>query len=218
MDESKIDVDYEALDRLLEALGEGVGSRVSVSVPARAVAPPRHTSRGWPRRVRGSIGVGLTWAAAWGLVGGLIWFIRTAADYGLDSFSIALFLGRQYAIVGFLGGVTFSALLNLTNGRRRFDELRTSRFTAWGAVGGLLIGGGYSAALTALFGGGFEVVDAQFVAVTTLCGAGSAAGSLAMARRAQDRHLLDPVVTTKDAGLSPDETREPRGKAKETSD
>lgn len=190
MDERRIDPDYEALDRLLAAIGEGVGNRVSMAAATQVVTPKRGAARGWPRRVRGTLGVGLTWAASWGLAGGLMWLLKTTAEYGLESFSVALFLGRQYAVVGFFGGVTFSALLRLTHGRRQFDELRTTAFAAWGALGGLLIGGAYSGLLAAAFGGGFDAVTAQFVAVTTLFGSGSAAGSLEIARRAEDRHLL----------------------------
>ena len=161
----------------------------------------------WLKRIRATIGVGLTWAAGWGLGGALMWLIRTAPEYGLDSFDIALLLGGQYAVVGFLGGVTFSALLRLTEGRRRFDQLRASRFATWGALGGLSIGAGYSGVLAALFGGGFDIPTLQFVAITTLFGGGSAAGSLALARLADDRELLEEGAQTADVGLSRDERR-----------
>ena len=160
--------------------------------------------RSWLKRIRAAIGVGLTWAVGWGLSGGLMWLIMTAAEYGFD---VALFLGRQYAVVGFLGGVTFSALLRLTEGRRRFDELRIPRFAVWGALGGFLIGAGYSGVLTVLFGGGFDAATGQFVAITTLFGAGSAAGSLSIARLADDRQLLEEGAQTADVGLSRDEKR-----------
>lgn len=62
--------------------------------------------RDWLKRIRGATGVGLTWAVGWGLGGGLIWLARTFTDFGFD---VALFLGAQYALIGFLGGVTLSA-------------------------------------------------------------------------------------------------------------
>ncbi len=160
--------------------------------------------RSWLKRIRAAIGVGLTWAVGWGLSGGLMWLIMTAAEYGFD---VALFLGRQYAVVGFLGGVTFSALLRLTEGRRRFDELRIPRFAAWGALGGFLIGAGYWGLTSVLFGAFDTEGVGQFVAITTLFGAGSAAGSLSIARLADDRQLLEEGAQTADVGLSRDEKR-----------
>jgi hypothetical protein len=47
---------------------------------------------------------------------------------------------QTLAIPGFLGGVSFAALLSFAEGRRRFDELSLPRCTAWGAVVGLLLG------------------------------------------------------------------------------
>ena len=162
--------------------------------------------RSWLKRIRATIGVGVTWAVGWGLSGGLMWLIMTAAEYGID---VALFLGRQYAVVGFLGGVTFSAVLRLTEGQRRFGELRIPRFAAWGALGGFLIGAGYSGVMTVLFGGvWFGAALGQWVAVTTLMGAGSAAGSLAIARLADDRQLLEEGAQTVDVGLSREERRQ----------
>ena len=217
MDERKVDVDYEALDRVLGALGTEVANRVSASGPVYSAAPRRRAARNWRRRIRGAVGVGLTWAVLWGLGGGLMWLVRTAADNGLQSLDIALFLGSQYAVVGFLGGVTFSALLRLAEGRRRFDQLRARRFAVWGALGGLLIGGIYAGALMLLFGDGFDAATVQFLAIDALFGAGSAAGSLAIARRADDRRWLERGLETTDGGLTAEERRLPSHK-RETED
>ena len=156
--------------------------------------------KGWLKRVRGAIGVGVTWAAGWGLGGGLIWLTRTFSEFGFD---VALVLGGQYALIGFLGGVTFSAILRFTDGRRRFDELRIPKFAGWGGLGGLLIGGAYIGLLSVLFGQGFDAPTVvEFLGITTLFGAGSASGSLAIARIADDRELLEESEEAADVGLS----------------
>jgi hypothetical protein len=59
------------------------------------------------------------------------------------------------------------------------------RFAGWGAVGGLLLSGTF--AWAAGLGGEFLVLGPVFA----LAGAGCAAGSLALARRAEERELLD---------------------------
>jgi hypothetical protein len=71
-------------------------------------------------------------------------------------------------------------------GRRRFDQMSLPRFAAWGAVGGILLSGIFVVA-AGLGGDGFLVLGPVFA----LSGAGSAAGSLALARMAEDRELLD---------------------------
>ena len=59
------------------------------------------------------------------------------------------------------------------------------RFAAWGALGGFLL----TVFVQLSVGGpGLSIIAAT---VTTLLGAGSAAGSLALARRAEDRELLE---------------------------
>ena len=154
--------------------------------------------RGWFRRIRGAIGVGLTWAVGWGLGGGLIWLVRTFAEFGVD---VALFLGAQYALIVFLGGVTFSAR------RTRFDQLRIPTFAGWGGLGGLLIGAVYLAQLWTFYGGGPDAATLEFLAITTLFGAGSAGGSLALARLADDGRLLEQGQEASGVGLSDVERR-----------
>lgn len=155
--------------------------------------------RSWLRRIRGAIGVGLTWAAGWGLFGGTLWLFR--------AWEIALSAGFNYAVSGFVGGALFSLLLRLAEGRRRFDELKITRFAGWGALGGLLIGVGYAVVATTLYPEG-DYLWGQYFAITTVLGAGSAAGSLALARVTDDRQLLEQGEEAADVGLSSQEQRE----------
>ena len=130
----------------------------------------------WLRRIRGAIGIGFTWAAAWS-VAGLVprWLFGFNPDV---PFPIV------FGVLGFIAGVIFSGLLMLTEGRRGFDQMRLSRFAVWGAVGGFLL----SALFTRVASLGFADVIAiapTFAVASALC----ASGSLALARRAARREL-----------------------------
>lgn len=152
----------------------------------------------WLQRVRGAIGTGLTWAAGWSPIGaltGLAMGFVLGAPLGV----VVVNYVSMFAVLGFIGGATFSTVLRLAEGRRRFDDLSLPRFTAWGALGGLLLGG--IAIAGGLLGPGLTFVDAIIAGTTTLLGAGSAAGSLALARRVDDGRLLDAGEEAPEARL-----------------
>lgn len=131
----------------------------------------------WQRRIRGALGIGLAWAVAWFGAGMILLLI---VGIGAADVPFPLFFG----LLGFLAGVTFSGILGFVDGRRRFDQMSIPRFALWGGVGGLLL----SIALVLVAGAGaFPVLALVFA----LAGAGCAAGSLALARMAEDRPRLD---------------------------
>ena len=73
-------------------------------------------------------------------------------------------------------GVIFSVVLAVSESRRRFDQMSLPRFAGWGAAGGLALFGAF--ALTAGPAG-----EPLFLApLLALAGAGSATGTLALAR------------------------------------
>ena len=159
----------------------------------------------WLKRIRGALGMGLTWAAAWFGVGmiflsGLLVFGTPPVGTGLAAVVANSVL---LAVFGFIGGAIFSTVLGITEGRRRFDEMSLPRFAGWGAVGGL----GLSVLMltTGNGAGGSIVVGVIMTSVATLLGAGSAAGSLALARKADDRELLDAGADVGDVGLTQEE-------------
>ena len=85
------------------------------------------------RRIRGAIGMGLTWGAAWGAAGTILAVVtRFKADAPFPLI---------FAVLGFIAGVIFSAILALTESRRGFDQMSLPRFAGWGAVSGLLLSG-----------------------------------------------------------------------------
>lgn len=149
--------------------------------------------RKWLRRIRGAIGIGLTWAMTW-FSAGMVW--RFVVGFGPGDVPFPLVFGA----LGFLTGATFSGVLGVVEGRRRFDQMSVPRFAALGAIAGLL----FSVPLV-LTGGEFVVWLGPVVA---LAGAVSAAGTLALARKAEERELLDAAADLSDVGLSEDETRQ----------
>lgn len=123
------------------------------------------------QRIRGTIGMGLTWGAAWSVVG-LVprWVFGFNADAPFPLI---------FGVLGFIAGVTFSGVLMLTEGRRRFDQMSLPRFAGWGAVGGLLLSALFAKAASLGWGDVLAVAPTLSVAC-----AACAAGSLAVARRA----------------------------------
>ena len=130
------------------------------------------------RLLRGAIGMGLTWALAW-FGAGLI--LRPIVGPVGDDVPLPIVFG----MFGFMSGVAFSGVLKLVAGRRRFDELSLGRFAGWGAVGSALLW----ALLAATAGPAGEPL--VLLPVFALAGAGSAAGTLLLARKAEAPRLLD---------------------------
>ena len=85
----------------------------------------------WLKRIRGSLGMGLTWAAVGFGVGAVLELLSGAPVNG------ALFENALLAaVMGFINGVAFSAVLRIAEGRRTFEEMSLWRFAGWGVVGG----------------------------------------------------------------------------------
>ena len=151
----------------------------------------------WIRRIKGAIGIGLTWAVGWVPVGALtglgLWVMSS------DRPGLARLIGASALLfggLGFIGGSLFSAVLQLGDGRRRFDELTLPRFAIWGGLAGFLlpvIGGilGALAGVTAFGGPGVQLGDVVVSGMASLLGAGSAAGSLAIARKSGEESALN---------------------------
>lgn len=165
--------------------------------------------KSWMRRIRGAVGMGLTWAAGWAPVGVVISLIMEARA-GLPIGSLIDIWVLTFIPLGFIGGAIFSTALRVLEGRSRFDELSLPRFGAWGALGGLLLGVlAVSINLVgASFGAGFGLRETIILTTSTLLSAGSATGSLALARMTDDQELLTAGVRVAEVGLSEDESRE----------
>lgn len=142
--------------------------------------------------------MGLTWALAWFGAGVILLLI-----VGFDAADVPFPLG--FGLFGFLAGAAFSGVLGIVEGRCRFDEMSLPRFAGWGAIGGLLL----SVIFVVLANLGGENLEVLVLGpVFALAGAGSAVGSLALARMAEDREVLDADGGGVRAELSEDDLRE----------
>jgi hypothetical protein len=128
------------------------------------------------QRVRGAIGMGLVWGAAWSVAG----FIpRWLFGFNPDApFPI------MFGILGFLAGMAFSGILVLTERHRRFDAMSIPRFAVCGAIGGLVLSAIFTR-IGSLGAADVMMVAPTFAAACALC----ASGSLALARGAVRREL-----------------------------
>lgn len=134
--------------------------------------------RTWLRRIRGALGMGVVWAAAWGFAGGFPrWIFGIETDAPLPLI---------FGVFGFIAGVSFSAVIALIEGRRRFDQMSVPRFAAWGATGGLLLSVVLARA-TSLGWGDFVALASTLAIASAVC----ASGSLALARGAARQELPD---------------------------
>ena len=155
----------------------------------------------WLRRIRAAVTMGLIWAVPWAVVALLIGMI-VDPDGSMDEMWPVI-----GAYPGFLGGVLFSIVLSIAERHRPLSELSVRRFAAWGAAAGLAIG-----VLPFLLGTpAAEINVARLATVVigsfTVMSAGSAAGSLVLARRAEARQLLEAGADTYDARLQDGERR-----------
>lgn len=153
----------------------------------------------WLRRVRGAIGMGFAWAAAWFGAGMALLLI-----VGPDAADVPFPLG--FGLLGFLAGVTFSAVLTLVEGRRTFDQISIPRFSLWGGAAGVVFAALF-VFITGLVGSAsLNLLDMGII--FGLAGAGSAGGSLALARRADTRESLEAGGDGPEARLDEPETGE----------
>jgi hypothetical protein len=147
--------------------------------------------------------MGLTWAVAGGAVGTIVSLAILVRTGSRPDAPFPIMLGA----FGFVTGVVFSGVLTLFEGRRRFDQMSLPRFAAWGAAAGFALSATFFLAVSR----GDPAFLQYFVVVgpvVAVAAASGAACSLALARRAQARELLE---TTDDgpAVARSEETREP---------
>jgi hypothetical protein len=131
------------------------------------------------RKIRGVLGIGLTWGGTWAVI-----FAVTAAIIGIvDPDSIdpgegALNVMRIGAIFGFISGTGFGLLLALGERHKKILQLSMGRAALWGAL---------SATLVPLL---TPVSDAMVIFVCPIAAA-IACGSVAIAKKAELRTLTD---------------------------
>ena len=170
--------------------------------------------KNWLRRIRGALGMGLAWAAAWAVAGLLIGVaskVGVPLDWYFEVFDAPL---PAMAVPGFIAGAFFSVVLGIAGRRRRFHELSLTSFAVWGALGGLLLGLAPAAVVAVGLGSTEGSSIGLWRAIATVSGpfillsAASASGSLKIARLSENRTPLDSG--SKPAGVGPgqDEPKE----------
>ena len=152
--------------------------------------------KNWIRRLRGAMGIGVSWGIVWGMVGGVL-----EAIFGLPlGASGAAIVVREFlrgfiafGFVGFIGSGAFSLALSLDGRRRSFSEMSAFRFALLGGLAGLGVGLALS---------GAHLIT---LAVTAGTGAATAGGSFVLALRAHDPEALRMDEEISAAGLTEQE-------------
>jgi len=146
--------------------------------------------RGVLKRLRGALGVGLTWGAAWGAIFAAIGLIAWIFDpESIDPGEGPTVIIGTGAILGLVSGAVFSGLLVLAERGKELRDLSTARVALWGAVA------------TAVFP---LLTPADNSMLFFLCpmGAALAAGSVWAAKRALLRESPEtPVLEEGDPGV-----------------
>ena len=162
----------------------------------------------WLRRIRGTLGMGLTWAFAWA-VGGILIGVASKVmpflpwwDAFFRVFDAPL---PAFAVPGFFAGVFFSTVVGVLGRRSKLHELSVSRMAAWGAAAGamltafpfVLVGVGLASRSGSSVGTGqiIAVITAPFI----LFSAASAAMTLKIARLSRQKDSAAAVDDLPDA-------------------
>lgn len=151
----------------------------------------------WLQRIRGVLGMGLIWAVGGVGLGGLVELADNVAPAAHGFTRLVDMWPQTLAVLAFPRGVVFALVLGLARGRRRFEDFSLAQFAAWGAVAGLVIGAPALAAGAGLV----------FFGVTTFLSAVAGAASLAVARVAEGRGLLNAGPDRAEPRLTDGEAR-----------
>jgi hypothetical protein len=141
------------------------------------------------RRIRGAIGMGLTWSIPWAAVSAvtraaIIYFlVPLPADLSRLNVVLqaAITNGISGALIGFLTGTAFSLVLTMAERNRTLSSLSARRFALWGAAAG---GVTATTLVTLTWSGGVPnlVFASSFITVSVALGAACAALTLRLAR------------------------------------
>lgn len=132
--------------------------------------------RTWLKRARAALGLGLLWAVGGVAIAAVLELLDNVMPAAHPLTRLVDMWPQTLALLGFLSGTLFGAVLGIAASRRRFGELSMPLFTTLGAVAGLVLG----IVLRA---------PAPILGVLTVASAVGGASSLALARRAERREL-----------------------------
>ena len=146
------------------------------------------------RKLRGLLGVGITWGTLWAGIGagiGLVVGIVSPElwNWGNPILEWALGMG----LYGLVSGFGFGALLSLGEGSKTLRDLTLGRVALWGVLGSAAVPVVFG--FLGAFGAGTSMIDiVEAMAVTALLGGTFAPGSVALARRAELGAGDDPLL------------------------
>lgn len=92
------------------------------------------------RKLRGMLGMGITWSVGWAMVMFIIGTIIGVVDPdSIDPGEEPWRMAGMIAFVGFLSGTAFAAIFASAERRRKIRELSVLRSAFWGALGGAVL-------------------------------------------------------------------------------
>ena len=145
------------------------------------------------RKLRGILGTGLTWGAAWAAFFGALGLVISVVDpASIDPGEAPLMLAVFGGGFGLIAGTAFGLLLSFAEGRRRLIELTPGRAAIWGALAAATI----------------PLLKSNIDQVILFCpiGAAVAAATVAIARRSERQSMVaaaaDPLALGAGEGLS----------------
>jgi len=123
------------------------------------------------RKLRGTVGTGLTWATLWAAITASLGMLIAFVDPdSIDAGEGPLVAGAIVGLQGFVAGIGFSILLGLIEMRKTVRDLSLIRVALWGLLA--------SSALPLLTG-----MPTGMMWLVGILGAGSASATVAIARR-----------------------------------
>ena len=135
------------------------------------------------RRIRGIIGMGLTWAVGWAVLWGAP--VLIAAGFGaFEGLTPRMFLVGALFVAGcgFISGGAFGMILSAFERKKKLGDLSLKRIALMGGLVGVLGG----SALVAIFGITLWIP----IVILTVTGVGFASGTVALAKRS-DTKLIE---------------------------
>ena len=156
------------------------------------------------QKMRGLLGVGITWGTLWAGIGAGIGIVIGAVrpevwEWTNPIFEWAVGMG----LYGFVSGIGFGTLLTLREGRRSLLDLSLRRTALWGLLGGAVVPLLFGAA--GMFPAGTTLLDVLgAIGVTGFLGGTFAPASVAIAQRAEllagvERDRLGPDTHSEQA-------------------
>jgi hypothetical protein len=141
------------------------------------------------RRLRGIATMAVLWGGVWAVASlpFAAWISRIALKIpGLtpSRWEVALSVVQQFAATGAIGGAVFAIVFMAIERNRRVEDVSLGRGALWGFVGGIAFP--ILVLSAALVGGAGLPWGLSVLAISGALGAGCAAASLALARRAPE--------------------------------